>query len=248
MAVRSPSSSLRGPARQGATVLGAGRRGPDHVEVALREHGQRLPTTNIGANGGLAFRVNIKADHLPAQLCEGWHPCQAGRPGRSRQRRPRSSRPAPGCTERTPGASAARPAPRRRAAHGCASDRPGRGANERPRWKVPPTQTNAVRRSTEAAAIVWEPSAYKDAAGDRVNVCLEASEEAVAAVEGWEAAVVKMAARRRSSGAIPVLLENMGPGHQVRQAQGHAGQRALLGQRGQAHLEFWQQCSSAIFM
>ena len=41
---------------------------------------------------------------------------------------------------------------------------------------------------------MWEPSAYKDAAGDRVNVCLEASEEAVAAVAGWEAAAVKMAA------------------------------------------------------
>ena len=28
-----------GPARQGAAVLGAGRRGPDHVKVAGREHG-----------------------------------------------------------------------------------------------------------------------------------------------------------------------------------------------------------------
>ena len=43
-------------------------------------------------------------------------------------------------------------------------------------------------RSTEPAAIIWEPSAYKDTAGDRVNVCLEATEEALAAVESWEAA------------------------------------------------------------
>ena len=41
-----------------------------------------------------------------------------------------------------------------------------------------------------------EPSAYKDAAGDRVNVCLEATEEAFAAVAGWKAAAAKMAAKQ----------------------------------------------------
>ena len=62
--------------------------------------------------------------------------------------------------------------------------------------KFLPLKGNPARCSTEPAAIVWEPSAYKDAARDRVNVCLEASEEAAAAVEGWEAAVVKMAAKQ----------------------------------------------------
>ena len=56
---------------------------------------------------------------------------------------------------------------------------------------------NPVRRSTEPA-VMWEPSAYKDAAGDRVNVCLEATEEALAAVGSWEAAATKMAAPRDS--------------------------------------------------
>ena len=60
--------------------------------------------------------------------------------------------------------------------------------------KFLPLKGNPVRRSTEPAAVMWEPSAYKDAAGDRVNVCLEATEEALAAVAGWEAAAAKMAA------------------------------------------------------
>ena len=58
--------------------------------------------------------------------------------------------------------------------------------------KFLPLKGNPVWRSTEPAAVMWEPSAYKDAAGDRVNVCLEATEEALAAVAGWEA---KMAAK-----------------------------------------------------
>ena len=41
------------PARQGAAVLGAGRRGPDHVKVAGREHGHGLPAAHVGADGGL---------------------------------------------------------------------------------------------------------------------------------------------------------------------------------------------------
>ena len=41
-----------------------------------------------------------------------------------------------------------------------------------------------------------EPSAYKEVAGDRVNVCLEATEEALATVAGWEAAAAKMAAKQ----------------------------------------------------
>ena len=40
------------PARQGAAVLGAGRRGPDHVKVAGREHGHGLPAAHVGADGG----------------------------------------------------------------------------------------------------------------------------------------------------------------------------------------------------
>ena len=47
-------------------------------------------------------------------------------------------------------------------------------------------------RSTEPAAVMWEPSAHKD----RVNVCLEASAEALAAVASWEAAAAKMAAKQ----------------------------------------------------
>ena len=42
-----------------------------------------------------------------------------------------------------------------------------------------------MRRSTEPAAVMWEPSAYKDAAG-----------EALAAVGSWEAAATKMAAKQ----------------------------------------------------
>ena len=109
--------------------------------------------------------------------------------------------------------------------------------------KFLPIKGNPMWRSTEPTVVMWEPSAYKDAAGDRVNVCLEATEEAEAAVASWEAAAAKLAASARhvrqashggpAAGAIPVLLENVGPGRQVRQAQGHAGQRALLGQRRQ---------------
>ena len=66
-----------------------------------------------------------------------------------------------------------------------------------------------------------ELSAYKDAARDRVNICLEATEEAVA---GWEAAAAKMAAKQAPAmfsrplmeaqllEAIPVLLENLSAG------------------------------------
>ena len=57
--------------------------------------------------------------------------------------------------------------------------------------KFLPLKSNPMWRSTEPAAVMWEPSAYKDAAGDRVNVCLEA-----AAVAGWEAATAKMAAKQ----------------------------------------------------
>ena len=62
--------------------------------------------------------------------------------------------------------------------------------------KFLPLKGNLVWRSTQPAAVMWEPSAYKDAAGDRVNVCLEATEEALAAVAGWEAAAAKMAAKQ----------------------------------------------------
>ena len=65
--------------------------------------------------------------------------------------------------------------------------------------KFLPLKGNPVWRSTEPAAVMWEPSAYKDAAGDRVNVCLEATEEALAAVESWEAAAAKMAAEQASA-------------------------------------------------
>ena len=59
--------------------------------------------------------------------------------------------------------------------------------------KFLPLKGNPMWRSTEPAAVMWEPSAYKDAAGDRVNVCLMATEEAAAAVAGWEAAAAKQA-------------------------------------------------------
>ena len=62
--------------------------------------------------------------------------------------------------------------------------------------KFLPLKGNPMWRSTEPAAVMWEPSAYKDAAGDRVNVCLEATEEAVTAVASWEATAAKMAAKQ----------------------------------------------------
>ena len=65
--------------------------------------------------------------------------------------------------------------------------------------KFLPIKGNPTWRSTKPAAVMWEPSAYKDAAGDRVNVCLEATEEALAAVESWEASAAKMAAKQAPS-------------------------------------------------
>ena len=62
--------------------------------------------------------------------------------------------------------------------------------------KFLPLKGNPMWRSTEPAAVMWEPSAYKDAAGDRVNVCLEATGEVLAAVGSWEAAAAKMAAKQ----------------------------------------------------
>ena len=125
------------PARQGAAVLGAGRRGPDHVKVAGREHGHRLPAAHVGADGGPGLGVKVQAHYLPAQLREGpahrsspreqfqqsWHPrfpSRAGRPARSPQRIKRSSRPAQDCTGRTPKAANAPGHPHRRTARGCA--------------------------------------------------------------------------------------------------------------------------------
>ena len=97
---------LAGPAGQGAAA--------DHIKVAGREHGHRLPAAHVGADGGVGLGVQIKADHLPTQVREGpahrsspreqfqqsWHPrfpCRAGRPTISPQRRrPRSKRAAGG--------------------------------------------------------------------------------------------------------------------------------------------------------
>ncbi|CAE7858153.1 pfh1 [Symbiodinium necroappetens] len=45
------------------------------------------------------------------------------------------------------------------------------------------------------AAVLWEPSAYKDANSERVNVCLEATEEALAEVARWEKAAVELAVK-----------------------------------------------------
>ena len=59
--------------------------------------------------------------------------------------------------------------------------------------KFLPIKGTPVWRSTEPVAVMWVPSAYKNAVGDRVNVCLEATEEALAAVAGWKAAAAKMA-------------------------------------------------------
>ena len=64
--------------------------------------------------------------------------------------------------------------------------------------KFLPIKGTPVWRCTEPAAVMWEPSIYKDVAGDRVNVCLEASEEAAAAVAGWEAAAVKKMAAKQA--------------------------------------------------
>ena len=127
-------SSDAQPARQGAAVLGAGRRGPDHVKVAGREHGHGLPATHVGADGGLRPGIKIQAYYLPAQLREGpahrpspreqlqqsrhpRFPSRAGRRARSPQRIKRSSRPARDCTGRTPKAANAPGRPHQRAAH-----------------------------------------------------------------------------------------------------------------------------------
>ena len=62
---------LAGPARQGSAVLGAGRRSPDHVKVALREHGHGLAAADVRADGGARLGVKVKAYYLPSQLLEG---------------------------------------------------------------------------------------------------------------------------------------------------------------------------------
>ena len=43
----------------------------------------------------------------------------------------------------------------------------------------------------QRAAVVWEPSAYVE--GDRVNVCLEATQELTKAASKWESAAVRLA-------------------------------------------------------
>ena len=131
------SRVLARPARQRAAVLGAGRRGPDHVKVARREHRHGLPAAHVGADGGPGLGANVQAHYLPAQLREGpahrsspreqlqqaWHPrfpCQAGRPTRSPQRRRRRSKRAAGGRGRIPRRAAGAEARPQRAAHGCA--------------------------------------------------------------------------------------------------------------------------------
>ena len=59
------------PERQGAAVLGAGRRGPEHVKAAGREHGHGLQAAHVGADGRLRPGIKIQAYYLPAQLREG---------------------------------------------------------------------------------------------------------------------------------------------------------------------------------
>ena len=192
---------LAGPARQGAAVLGAGRRGPDHVKVAWREHGHGLPAAHVGADGGAGLGVKVQAFYLPAQLREG--PAHRSTP-RTVPAIVASSFSMSGWKASQITAAKAAPQPascRWQRAHsqkGC-----GRGGSS-----LGEVQTNArggkflpikgtpVWRSTEPAAVMWEPSAYKDAAGDRVNVCLEATEEVLAAVGSWETAAAKMAAKQ----------------------------------------------------
>ena len=57
---------------------------------------------------------------------------------------------------------------------------------------------NPTFRSTQWAAVVWEPSAYA-AEGDRVNVCLEATEELAEAVLRWETAAAGLATKHAAS-------------------------------------------------
>ena len=57
---------------------------------------------------------------------------------------------------------------------------------------------NPTFHSTQWAAVVWEPSAYA-AEGDRVNVCLEATEELAEAVSRWETAAVGLATKHAAS-------------------------------------------------
>ena len=66
-----------GPASQDPAVIGANRRSPDHVKVAWGELGKRLPGADVGADGRVGFRVDIKRGDFPPQFREG--SSQAGR-------------------------------------------------------------------------------------------------------------------------------------------------------------------------
>ena len=60
-----------GPPGQHPAVLGAHRAGPDHVEIARRELGQRLPAADVGADRWTGLGVHVKRDDFPPQLLEG---------------------------------------------------------------------------------------------------------------------------------------------------------------------------------
>ena len=62
--------------------------------------------------------------------------------------------------------------------------------------KFLPLKGNPVWRSTEPPAVMWEPSACKDAAEDRVNVCLEATEKLSQRWKAGKPAAAKMAAKQ----------------------------------------------------
>ena len=56
---------------------------------------------------------------------------------------------------------------------------------------------NPTFRSTQWAAVAWEPSAYAE--GDKVNVCVEVTEELMEAVSRWETAAVGQTTQRAAS-------------------------------------------------
>ena len=202
---------LAGPARQGSAVLGAGRRSPDHVKVALREHGHGLPAADVRADGGARLGVKVKAYYLPSPKARPTDPVpensssnrgilvfHVGLEGQPYHR-----------SEGGPAASELQVAegafpeglsmlellakePHVRAvglSHILVGrvffdgNKKKRGPTERDMelilgevqtnargGKFLPLKGNPVWRSTEPAAVMWEPSAYKDAAGDRVNL------------------------------------------------------------------------------
>ena len=98
---------------------------------------------------------------------------------------------------------------------------------------------NPTFHSAQWAVVVWEPSAFAE--GDRVNVCLEATEELrrggfeMGNCRGGAGNPARRVHVRQApepgadAGAVPVVPEDLRAGSKILEAQGHNAQRALLG-------------------